>query len=256
MASLIEQLQERTEDADETARILEVQDEDTDAILDALAPDTRREIYQSLFAEPRTTSELAKAIDTSLQNVQYHLEPLEDAGLIEEIDTVYSEKGAEMAVYAPAADPLVFVGDKQTLPDVKQSLRPVVSGLAILGAVSLFVQWLAHELITVAPEQSSGPSMMTAQETVRETAATESPGTLTWLVMEVLEPGLVVFVAGLVIAALAVWIMSRTVNEGNPPWLPQEWNGHEVLNPSSRIARYDRNTRHGRYDDSDVDAGW
>ena len=135
MASLIEQLQDRTEDPDETARILEVQDEDTDAILDALAPDTRRAIYQSLFAEPRTTSELAEAVDTSLQNVQYHLEPLEDAGLIEEIDTVYSEKGAEMAVYAPAADPLVFVGDKQTLPDVRRSLRPVVSGLAILGAI-------------------------------------------------------------------------------------------------------------------------
>jgi len=209
MASLIEQLQERTEDPDETARILEVQDEDTDAILDALAPDTRRAIYQSLFAEPRTTSELAEAVDTSLQNVQYHLEPLEDAGLIEEIDTVYSEKGAEMAVYAPAADPLVFVGDRQTLPDVKRSLRPVVSGLAILGVVSLFVQWLAHELLTVTPKRSSGPGMMTAQETVQETAATETSGPLIRLVMEVLEPGLVVFVAGLVIAALVVWMRDR-----------------------------------------------
>ena len=209
MASLIEQLQERTADADETARILEVEDEETDAILDALAPDTRREIYQSLFVEPRTTSELAEAVDTSLQNVQYHLEPLEDAGLIEEVDTVYSEKGAEMAVYAPAADPLVFVGDTQTLPDVKRSLRPVVSGLAILGVVSLFVQWLAHELLTVAPERSSGPGMMTAQETVQETAATETSGPLIRLVMEVLEPGLVVFVAGLVIAALVVWMRDR-----------------------------------------------
>jgi len=209
MASLIEQLQERTADADETARILEVEDEETDAIFDALAPDTRREIYQSLFVEPRTTSELAEAVDTSLQNVQYHLEPLEDAGLIEEVDTVYSEKGAEMAVYAPAADPLVFVGDTQTLPDVKRSLRPVVSGLAILGVVSLFVQWLAHELLTVAPERSSGPGMMTAQETVQETAATETSGPLIRLVMEVLEPGLVVFVAGLVIAALVVWMRDR-----------------------------------------------
>jgi DNA-binding transcriptional ArsR family regulator len=209
MASLIEQLQERTADTDETARILEVEDEETDAIFDALAPDTRREIYQSLFVEPRTTSELAEAVDTSLQNVQYHLEPLEDAGLIEEVDTVYSEKGAEMAVYAPAADPLVFVGDTQTLPDVKRSLRPVVSGLAILGVVSLFVQWLAHELLTVAPERSSGPGMMTAQETVQETAATETSGPLIRLVMEVLEPGLVVFVAGLVIAALVVWMRDR-----------------------------------------------
>ncbi|MFB6293256.1 MAG: ArsR/SmtB family transcription factor [Halonotius sp.] len=212
MPSLIEQLQERTADADETARVLEVEDEETDAILDALAPDTRREIYQSLFAEPRTTSELAEAVDTSLQNVQYHLEPLEDAGLIEEVDTVYSEKGAEMAVYAPAADPLVFVGDKQTLPDVRRSLRPVVSGLAILGAVSLFVQWLAHELLTVAPERSSGPGMMSVQDSATEGAAaatSESPQTLTWLVMEVLEPGLVVFVAGLVIAALVVWMRDQ-----------------------------------------------
>jgi DNA-binding transcriptional ArsR family regulator len=63
-----------------------------------------------LYDSPRTKSELADRVETSLQNVTYHVDKLHDAGLVTVIDQWYSEKGNEMDVYAPSNGPLVVVG--------------------------------------------------------------------------------------------------------------------------------------------------
>jgi predicted transcriptional regulator len=86
--------------------------EDAGAVIDALASGTARSILATLYEQPRPASEIATAVDTSTQNVNYHLRKLNEADLVEVVDTWYSSKGAEMDVYAPTADPLcVFVGD-------------------------------------------------------------------------------------------------------------------------------------------------
>jgi len=86
--------------------------EDAGAVIDALASRTARSILATLYEEPQPASDIATAVDTSTQNVNYHLRKLREADLVEVVDTWYSSKGAEMDVYAPSADPLcVFVGD-------------------------------------------------------------------------------------------------------------------------------------------------
>jgi len=86
--------------------------EDAGAVIDALASGTARSILATLYEQPRPASEIATAVDTSTQNVNYHLRKLSEADLVEVVDTWYSSKGAEMDVYAPTADPLcVFVGN-------------------------------------------------------------------------------------------------------------------------------------------------
>ena len=58
-----------------------------------------------------------RAVETSTQNVNHHLENLREADLVEVVDTWYSEKGAGMDVSASAADPLcVFVGEPGDRP--------------------------------------------------------------------------------------------------------------------------------------------
>jgi predicted transcriptional regulator len=81
------------------------------AVIDALGSRTARSILAALYEEPRPASEIAAAVETSTQNVNYHLDRLREAALVEVVDTWYSSKGAEMDVYAPTADPLcVFIG--------------------------------------------------------------------------------------------------------------------------------------------------
>lgn len=77
-------------------------------LLDALGSRTARAILTTLSEEPMAVSDVAEAVDTSLQNAAYHVNNLQNAGLIEVVDTWYSTKGAEMAVYAATYEPLVI----------------------------------------------------------------------------------------------------------------------------------------------------
>lgn len=210
MADLIERLQQRSGEATPQPRIIEMDDDAADETLSALSPATRRRVYRALFVEPQTTSELAETVETSIQNVQYHLETLEEAGLVEPIDTVYSGKGNEMTVFAPASDPLIFVGDTDRLPAIRESLHNVVGGLAVLGVASLLVQWVVAREFAVRPRAGDATTMTATEDTAMEAAgeAAADPS-LGWLIIEVLEPGLVFFVGGLVVAAFVVWLRRR-----------------------------------------------
>lgn len=84
-------------------------DDDTDRVFSVLRSDTAWEILTTLYDEPTVASELADRVDTSPQNVQYHLDNLLEADLVTVADTWYSAKGKEMNVYAPANEPLVLV---------------------------------------------------------------------------------------------------------------------------------------------------
>lgn len=76
--------------------------------LQTLSSDTAQELLDVLSEGPGTASEVADAVDTSIQNAQYHLTRLAEADLIEAVDTWYSSKGKEMTVYALAAEEFVI----------------------------------------------------------------------------------------------------------------------------------------------------
>jgi DNA-binding transcriptional ArsR family regulator len=204
MSGLIDKLQGPVATPDEQLRVLDVEGEETDDVLDALSSETSRELYRALFEDPATPSEIAERIDTSVQNVNYHLTNLEDAGLVEAIDTRYSEKGNEMTVYGPATDPLVFVGNRDLRPRVQRSLADVVAGLGILGVAGLFVQWGAEQLFgagsgagtAVGPASASGSSGGT-------------PDAISWLVFQVFEPGLLFFFGALFVIAVALYAVDQ-----------------------------------------------
>lgn len=78
------------------------------AVFDALASQTARMILTILTEEPMTVSDIAETAGTSLQNAMYHTNNLQDAGVIEGVDTWYSEKGRKMKVYAACYERIVL----------------------------------------------------------------------------------------------------------------------------------------------------
>jgi len=204
MSGLIDRIQERTATTNERARVLEMTDGDADEVLDALSSETSRATFQALFEEPRTPSEIADRVDTSVQNVHYHVSKLEDAALIEPVETVYSEKGNEMTVYGPASDPLVFVGDDARTPAIEQSMTEVVGGLGVLAAAALFVQWGAERLMRqqVRPPSAVGPASP-------DVTLAPPEGSVAWVVFEVVEPGVLFFFGAVLVATLALAFVRR-----------------------------------------------
>jgi DNA-binding transcriptional ArsR family regulator len=123
-------------------RVIGVDSEDADDVLSALTSETARKVLSELHDDPAPPAALSDRVDTSLQNVQYHLEKLEDAGAIEVIDQIYSEKGREMNVYAPADRPLVIMagGDDDDKSTLRSALSRFLGSLGIIGLASLAIQ--------------------------------------------------------------------------------------------------------------------
>lgn len=111
---------------DDEARVVELDDDDSESVFSVLSSDVARSILTDLYRNPATQSELADHVDTSIQNVDYHLDKLVMAGLVDVVDQWYSEKGVEMDVYAPTGEPLVLVaGDG----DAQDAVTETIGGL-------------------------------------------------------------------------------------------------------------------------------
>ncbi|AGN01609.1 putative ArsR family regulatory protein [Salinarchaeum sp. Harcht-Bsk1] len=144
MADLLPSIPDASASDDAEPRVVGLDDEDADDVLGALSSETARELFAALTDDPGHPSALADRVDTSLQNVQYHLAKLEDAGMVEVVDTAYSAKGREMDVYAPADRPLVlFAGDEEDQTLLDRALGRLLGGVGVLTGASLAVRGLA-----------------------------------------------------------------------------------------------------------------
>jgi DNA-binding transcriptional ArsR family regulator len=189
-----------TSAADEAEpRVIGVDSDDADDLLSALSSSTARRLLSALHEDPDTPASLADRLDTSLQNVQYHLGKLETANVVRVIDTVYSEKGREMKVYAPTDRPLVlFAGREEESTGLKAALRRLVGGFGLLAGFSLLVQYL----LTDGPWLSLTGSAGTADvQTTTESARIAGEAAT------MLPPGLVFFLGGalMLLAVFGVW---------------------------------------------------
>jgi len=219
-------------DPDPEPRVLGVDSEEAGETLAALSSDTAREMLREFHDDPATPSGVADRLDLSLQNAQYHIGNLEDAGLIEPVDTVYSEKGREMTVYGPADAPLiVYAGTEDETTGLKAALSRLVGAIAALGLTSLLVQSYFGELplpfgrtggaddyqtgadgtaTKVATETES--SEIGIAQTTPEPTATPTPEAMRAAEDALaLPPGLLFFLGGatVLLGVAAVWWLSR-----------------------------------------------
>lgn len=133
-------LRSEPEGPDAGARVLDIEDAETDEVFSALSSETARDIYRAISEEPAPPSDIAERVDSSIQNVRYHLENLEEADLVEVTDTWYSSRGNEMSVYAASSNALVLANDEQEASRLRTALSRLLGGVAVLAMASLAVQ--------------------------------------------------------------------------------------------------------------------
>lgn len=237
MAKLLPSLSDVPPATNEEPRVVGLDSEDADSVINALSSETARTVLHALHDRPDTPAELADRVDTTLQNVQYHIKKLEAAELVEVVDTVYSEKGREMNVYAPADEPLVlFAAAESDRSGIKETLMGLLGAIGLLGVVSLLIQrWAGTQ---PAAQTSSGDAgAMSAQESEQteagddaamaaDTTAADEPGVLEQTVdflggaltdaidaIVSLEPGAAFFLGGLcvLLVGFVVWYRAGTL---------------------------------------------
>ncbi|QZP39629.1 ArsR/SmtB family transcription factor [Halobaculum magnesiiphilum] len=126
-----------TVERSDTPAVLSLDDDETRGVIEALSSETAYDIFRLLNETPATPSRIAAQLDQSVQNVHYHLENLESAGVIEVTDTCYSEKGREMSVFVVSEDPtLLFLGTEDDRPSLKRAFKAFAS---LLGPPSILL---------------------------------------------------------------------------------------------------------------------
>jgi DNA-binding transcriptional ArsR family regulator len=221
MADLLPSTPDTSAADDADPRVIGLDSEDADDLIGALSSGTARELLTALHDEPAAPSKLADRVDTSLQNTQYHLEKLEDADVIEVVDTAYSAKGREMQVYAPANQPLVvFAGGEEESTGLKAALTRLLGAFAVLGVVSVVVQALAGDLGGLfgsdvgrpAPGPGEDPIAANPNDTAElTTTATDAAAGAADAAAATVPPGLAFFVGGAIVlaAGFAYWYVDE-----------------------------------------------
>jgi len=190
IADLLELYQVARSDRNADPQFIDISDDDANDVFDALSSETTRTLLSNIREQPCAPPDLANELDTSIQNVHYHLDKLKEANLIEPINTWYSEKGVEMKVYAPASDPLVISSaSEQQRSTLRTALTRLFGAVALLAGLSFGVQWWVMEQLSTSGEPQ-GP-----QPGIPEGGSSES-------VTLVIPPGLLFFLGGVVVLIL------------------------------------------------------
>ncbi|GGL72008.1 transcriptional regulator [Halocalculus aciditolerans] len=193
---------------DDDTRVLALDDADADDVFDVLAARTRREFLASLYEEPSTTSDLADRHDTSLQNTSYHLEKLQEAGLVEVAGTWYSEQGTEMNVYAPTNAGLVlFAGGEESKSVLTRALTRLFGAVALVAVLGVLVQGLVTRLPLGAPASSEADAGGGQVSTMAVSTADTQPSLLDRAVEFLSQPGVEAFLlgTGVLLVLFALW---------------------------------------------------
>jgi len=148
-------------------RILDIDDDEADAVFNALSSKTTRTMLAELHRTPRTPAELAEQTDTTVQNAMYHLEKLEDVNLARVTETRYSSRGKEMRVYAPSEHPaVVFIGTDDRKSSLIAKLKQFLGAVGVLGLLALVVD------LFKTVEQSIGNHVVSPRTTLVAAATT------------------------------------------------------------------------------------
>lgn len=187
---------------DRDPRVIEIDDEDANTAFSVLSSETARQILKLIYEDARTPSEVASAVDTSLQNTNYHLTKLRESGFIEIVGTRYSEQGREMDIYAPATGPLlIYAGADTSKKSLLTALKRLVGVIGLLGLVGALVNWFTS---------TSGNSGLVADSSTGHVVIGDGPAVLLYqLKALLLTPGGIFFSAGLLLLLVYSFIWVR-----------------------------------------------
>ena len=132
MAKLFPSRGKPSVDRDGEPSVLYVDSDEAAEVITTLSGETAMAVFRALTHQALTASELAEELDASVKKVSYHLENLEAAGLVEVVDTCYSEKGREMDIYAVANRPTVLVlGSREDRVSLRQAFGQLAGAVGI-----------------------------------------------------------------------------------------------------------------------------
>jgi len=102
-----------------------------------MASQTANAVIQTFGDGPLTSSEVARAMGIPITTATYHIENLLDAGLLEVMETRWSEKGREVKVYGLTNQVLIIAPPVSDLGSVLKKYA-MLFGIVVLASLGLW----------------------------------------------------------------------------------------------------------------------
>ncbi|WP_255193354.1 ArsR/SmtB family transcription factor [Natronobeatus ordinarius] len=168
MDRLAGRLVERLRGEPEEPSVVGLDDEEADKLFDALGSETSRAVLAACYERGRTRSELADDLETSIQNVGYHVDKLESAGLLEPVETRYGENGREVRVYEPSKRAvIVAAGEPGLVERLADALERLFAPVVLVGLVAMVAAVVARgpERLKMLGDDAAAETTTRAAET-------------------------------------------------------------------------------------------
>ncbi len=130
--------------------VIQPGDERAQRIARAMASQTANAIIQAFGSGPLTSSEVARSMAIPITTATYHIDNLLNAGLIEVMETRWSEKGREVKVYGLANQVVIIAPPESDLRAVLKKYATLF-GIVVLASVGL---WGILPALLPAPQDS------------------------------------------------------------------------------------------------------
>jgi len=151
--------------------VIQPGDERAQKIARAMASQTANAIIQAFGSGPLTSSEVARAMAIPITTATYHIENLLNAGLIEVMETRWSEKGREVKVYGLANQVLIIAPPES---DLRSVLRKYATLFGIVALASMGL-WGLLPVVLPAPQGGIPPEPKVAGGGSEEITAFRAP---------------------------------------------------------------------------------
>jgi len=173
----------------ENIKILATDDKKIKSFGEILSNDSSREILQLLFNDELTASQIAQKSDVSLQLVKYHLNKLQDLGVVKVSKIEKNSKSQDMKIYTASKFSIVIVPPKMSEKTKEskllvRSFRHIykVAGLGIATGLSglLSLSQFQNKTIRVDDFTMDGvPSIEESAKSMPSLQSDESMGSIT-----------------------------------------------------------------------------
>lgn len=117
--------------------VIQPGDEQAQKIARAMASQTANAVIQAFGNGPLTSSEVARRMKIPITTASYHIENLLAAGLIEVMETRWSEKGREVKVYGLANQVFIIAPPVSDLRSVLKKYTTLF-GVVVLASIGLW----------------------------------------------------------------------------------------------------------------------
>jgi DNA-binding transcriptional ArsR family regulator len=129
--------------------VLQPGDERAQKIARAMASQTANAIIQAFSSGPLTSSEVARQMKIPITTATYHIENLLEAGLLEVVDTRWSEKGREVKVYGLTEQVLIIA---PPVSDLRSVLKKYTMLFALIVLATVGLRVLLPALLPPSPD--------------------------------------------------------------------------------------------------------